>query len=32
MKLNIDQQLKECLTQKDEWKDRFFRTAADLEL
>ena len=25
------QQLKDCLAQKDEWKDRFLRTAADFE-
>ncbi len=28
---NLAQQLKECVAQKEEWKDRFLRTAADFE-
>jgi molecular chaperone GrpE len=28
---SLEQQLKECHAQKDEWKDRFLRTAADFE-
>lgn len=28
---DLAQQLKECLAQQDEWKDRFFRTAAEFE-